>query len=162
MTAATPFEDLVGSIDATMFVVTAAAGGERSGCLVGFTTQCSIDPPRFLVCLSKLNHTFPIAMAAGTLGVHALRAGDRRLAAHFGEETGDRVDKFAGVATHDGPDGVPVVDGLDWFAGRVVGRFDAGDHVAVVLAPIAGTADRTDEEPLGLADVADLEPGHPA
>ena len=27
-------------------------GDERTGCLVGFRTQCSIDPVRFLVCLS--------------------------------------------------------------------------------------------------------------
>ena len=38
-----------------MFVVTAvdANTGARSGCLVGFVTQCSLDPMRFLVCLAR-------------------------------------------------------------------------------------------------------------
>ncbi len=40
---------LVTEIDYPMFIVTAAAGGRRAGCLVGFTTQCSIHPPRFLI-----------------------------------------------------------------------------------------------------------------
>jgi len=35
-----------------MIIITAAADGVLGGCLVGFQTQCSIDPARFLVCLS--------------------------------------------------------------------------------------------------------------
>ena len=52
------FEELVATLDPPMFVVTARAGDERDGCLVGFATQCSIDPPRFFVCLSEKNRTF--------------------------------------------------------------------------------------------------------
>ncbi len=39
------FTELTAAMDYPMFVVTAAAAGEQSGCLVGFATQCSIDPP---------------------------------------------------------------------------------------------------------------------
>ena len=46
------FNALASELDYPMFVVTTAAGGAPAGCLVGFATQCSIDPPRFLVCLS--------------------------------------------------------------------------------------------------------------
>lgn len=38
-----------------MYVVTATAGDERAGCLVGFASQCSIRPVRFVVWLSKVN-----------------------------------------------------------------------------------------------------------
>jgi len=55
------FDALVGGLDYPMFIVTAAAGGEREGCLVGFATQSSIDPPRFVVCLSKNNRTYRMA-----------------------------------------------------------------------------------------------------
>ena len=44
--------ELVSELDYPMFIVTCADERERAGCLVGFATQCSIDPPRFLVCLS--------------------------------------------------------------------------------------------------------------
>src|SRR4051794_1697995 len=107
------FEEIVGTFDLPMFVVTARAGDESDGCLVGFTTQCSIDPPRFLVCLSVKNRTTEIARRADVLVVHALRAEQKALAEHFGGETGDEVDKFASVAWHEGPGGIPVVAGCD-------------------------------------------------
>src|SRR5215208_7631728 len=37
------FEAIVAQLDYPMFIVTAAAGEERGGCLVGFATQASID-----------------------------------------------------------------------------------------------------------------------
>ncbi len=159
---AAAFDRIVDSIDPPMYVVTAAAGGERSGCLVGFATQASIDPPRLLVCLSKVNHTFAVAAATDLLAVHVLRRGDHHLARRFGHETGDEVDKFAGLDVTSGPGGVPVLAGLDHVVGRVLDRVDCGDHVAVLLAPEGGDASHADEPQLGLRDVTDVEPGHPA
>ena len=49
------------SLDGPMAIVTAFDGRERSGCLVGFHTQCSIAPSRWIVCISKKNHTYGIA-----------------------------------------------------------------------------------------------------
>src|SRR2546423_7451190 len=118
------FLRIVASLDPPMFIVTAFDGRERDGCLVGFATQCSIDPPRFLVCLSVKNRTTRIARSARTLVVHALRKEQRDLAELFGGETGDEVDKFASTELHEGPDGVPVLGGCDWFAGSVLTRHD--------------------------------------
>ena len=50
-----------------MCVVTAASGTERSGCLVGFSAQCSIEPARYAVWLSKANHTYGVARAVEVL-----------------------------------------------------------------------------------------------
>src|SRR4051812_29301909 len=93
-----------------MVIVTAAADGDRSGCLVGFHTQCSIHPAQWAVWLSKVNHTHGVAAAAQWLAVHFPSADDRDVAELFGEETGDDVDKFAGCEWSAGPDGVPVLD----------------------------------------------------
>ena len=46
------FNELMSVLDYPMLIVTARAGDERDGCLVGFATQASIDPPRFLVGIS--------------------------------------------------------------------------------------------------------------
>ncbi len=156
------FERLVGSIDPPVFVLTAHDGTERSGCLVGFATQVSIRPPRFLAMVSKLNHTYPIAMATPAVVVHVLREGDHEVAQHFGGLTGDEVDKFAGIDVVDGPARAPVIVGLDWFAGRVLRHVDLGDHVGLLLAPHDGSAARSDQPQLGMADVGDIYPGHPA
>ena len=159
------FDDLVGSLDYPMIVVTARDGGggddgERGGCLVGFSTQCSIDPPRYLVCLSKANRTYELSLGADHLGVHVLGRDDRDTAIRFGGLTGDEVDKFAVGGWCDGPHGVPLLDGCRaWFVGSVVDRFDAGDHVAVVLDPVA-VGGGVDGGQLGYHDVADVDPGH--
>ena len=52
MDAPAAFNAIVGDLEYPMFIVTARAGDERLGCLVGFATQTSIDPPRFAACLS--------------------------------------------------------------------------------------------------------------
>ena len=55
------FEQLVALLNYPMFVVTTEVGGTPAGCLVGFASQASIHPPRFLVGLSTKNHTFRVA-----------------------------------------------------------------------------------------------------
>ncbi|HEV3001376.1 MAG TPA: flavin reductase, partial [Solirubrobacteraceae bacterium] len=60
--------ELVSDLDYPMFIVTATNGRERAGCLVGFATQTSIRPGRFLVCLSEKNRTYRVAGAAEFLG----------------------------------------------------------------------------------------------
>ncbi len=68
------FEKLVSLLDYPMFVVTTRAGDESAGCLVGFASQVSIRPPRFLVGLSKRNHTYRVAQRTDYLAVHLVAA----------------------------------------------------------------------------------------
>ena len=156
------FDSLVGAIDYPMFVVTASNGRERAGCLVGFATQASIDPPRMMVMISKKNHTYRIAKSAERLVVHFLGADNLELARLFGEQTGDDVDKFSRCEWTPTADGLPVLRGtLGWVACRVLDRFDAGDHVGHLVEPNYGEA--TGEEPqLGFQAVTSLQPGHAA
>jgi flavin reductase (DIM6/NTAB) family NADH-FMN oxidoreductase RutF len=155
------FERIVADLDYPMLIVTAAADGERSGCLVGFSTQCSLRPLRFLVCLSRANHTAPVAERSEHLAVHVLDRADHGLSVLFGEETGDRVDKFAECSWTDHR-GVPVLEGPKaWFVGRVVDRVPLGDHVGHVLEPVEGDVLATIDL-LTFQQVRDMEPGHPA
>ncbi|HVT75533.1 MAG TPA: flavin reductase family protein [Acidimicrobiales bacterium] len=155
------FDDLVSSIEYPMFVVTTAdAAGKRGGCLVGFATQCSIEPPRFLAGLSVKNHTYRVAKDATHLAVHVIGKDDKELADLFGGETMDEVDKFARCAWRSGPFGMPILDAVDaWFVGRVVDRVDLGDHVGHVLEPVAVQKARPAN--LQSSDVTDIEAGHP-
>ncbi|MGW6691113.1 flavin reductase family protein [Streptomyces sp. NPDC054961] len=153
-------------LDGPMYVVTATAGGERAGCLVGFASQCSIEPPRFMVWLSVANHTFRVAREASCLTVHALSREQRGLAALFGGETGDRVDKFARTAWRPGEAGGLVLTEVQaWFTGRIEERIEGGDHVGFLLAPTEGRAPEEGAQAppvLRYRDVKDLKPGHPA
>jgi flavin reductase (DIM6/NTAB) family NADH-FMN oxidoreductase RutF len=132
------FNELTGEIDYSMLIVTTSAGTQRAGCLVGFGTQCSVDPPRYLVCLSEKNRTFCVAAHSEALIVHYPRADQTELVELFGGETGDDVDKFARCSWREGPMGMPVLDGCPrWFAGAIVDRIPLGDHIGFLLAPFA-------------------------
>jgi flavin reductase (DIM6/NTAB) family NADH-FMN oxidoreductase RutF len=155
------FHAFVSELEYPMYVVTAAAGGERDGCLIGFATQCSIHPPRFLVCLSVKNRTFRIAANAPVLAVHLVAAEQRALAELFGGETGDEADKLAQWPWREGPEGVPVLEGVrSVFVGRVLARFDFGDHVGHLLEPTAARHEG-DVHQLGFQEARDIEAGHP-
>src|SRR3954468_19640786 len=101
--------ELIDELDYPMFIVTVAAGDERAGCLIGFATQCSINPPRFLVCLSNKNRTFRVARDAKILVVHLVPDDAAELAELFGSRTGDEVDKFELCDWSPGPGGTPVL-----------------------------------------------------
>jgi flavin reductase (DIM6/NTAB) family NADH-FMN oxidoreductase RutF len=162
---ATPaFEDTVRRLDYPPFVVTANGGGERSGCLVGFAGQVSIDPGRFLACLSEKNHTYRIACSAGRLAVHLLGRDQWPLARLFGEQTGDETDKFAKCSWQPGPDGVPVLDdALAWFSGPILQRVPFGDHAGFLIEPDSGSRRvAADRELITLSAVENLDPGHGA
>jgi flavin reductase (DIM6/NTAB) family NADH-FMN oxidoreductase RutF len=145
-----------------MFVVTTIAERTPAGCLVGFTTQCGVDPPRYLVCLSDKNFTCRVAQHAEVLAVHFLSADAHDLARRFGSETGDDTDKFTGCEWHPGPRGVPIVDSCErWFVGAILERFSVGDHVGHLLEPIE-VQNGGDGELMGFQQTKDLEPGHEA
>ena len=73
------FEQLVALLDYPMYVVTTRTGEESAGCLVGFTSQVSIRPRRFLVGLSKRNHTYRVARRSEHLPCTCCRAGTENL-----------------------------------------------------------------------------------
>lgn len=151
-------------LDYPLYVVTVASAGERAGCLVGFASQCSIGPERFMIWLSRANHTFGVARSAALLGVHLLGRDQYALAELFGGRTGDRFDKFGHVRWYEGEGGTPVLtDAPAWFVGRVEGRTDGGDHVGFLLTPVTGGGPRAGRgDPLRLSDAAGLTAGHPA
>jgi flavin reductase (DIM6/NTAB) family NADH-FMN oxidoreductase RutF len=163
-----PFHVLTAVVDYPMFVVTCARDGERAGCLVGFATQCSIDPPHFLVCISQANHTEKVAQGAEVLAVHLLASDQEDVAELFGEATGDEVDKFDRCRWEEGPSGVPLlVDCPNRFVGRISRHVDLGDHTGYVLDVTEATtggrdADTSGFHPLTFQQVRHLEPGHPA
>lgn len=156
------FSAFVEGLDYPLYVVTTVHEGERSGCLVGFTTQVSIAPPQMLVCISDKNHTYRLARKAGMFAVHLLSPDQQEIAELFGEETGDETDKFEHCSWHPGPGEVPIIDGAPrHMVGRVLDRLSFGDHLGLLLEPVEVSVE---PGPLAytLEDAADMDPGHPA
>lgn len=155
-------DEFVAGFDYPMFVVTAVdpGTGARAGCLVGFATQTSIEPFRFLVCISRRNRTYRVAQEATVLAVHVLDEEQQDLAALFGERTGDEVDKFARCSWRPGPEGVPLLTAARrHLVGRVLERTELGDHIGFLLDPVDVKAG-AETVPLTFRSLPAMEPGH--
>jgi len=158
------FESIVGRIDYPMYIVTALVGEERDGCLVGFTTQCSIHPSRFLVCMSDKNRTTRLVEhgRADAMVVHLVPEDADHIVELFGGETGDDTDKFERCEWSPGPEGIPLLaDCPSWFAGRILERAPLGDHIGHVLEPFAGD-DPSSAGWFPFSRAKGMEPGHEA
>ncbi len=138
-----------------MFIATVPG----DGCLVGFATQCSIDPLRFLACLSNKNRTYRLARDASHMAVHVVPDDRKDLAELFGGETADDVDKLARSEWREGPGGVPLIAGCPYLAGRVLDQVDVGDHVAFIIDV---TETEGGESAMGFQRARAIEPGHDA
>jgi flavin reductase (DIM6/NTAB) family NADH-FMN oxidoreductase RutF len=150
-------------VDYPLYVVTVRSpDGEMSGCLAGFVTQCSIHPPNFLACISRVNHTLRVAVCASGMGLHLLGEDQVDLARLFGEETGDQVDKFTAVDWRLGATGAPLlVDTAVSMEGEILGHFSVGDHEAFVMRGVRSVAGGH-AGLLTYRDAPPLHSGHPA
>ena len=155
------FDSVMRRRNPDMLIVTTAVGEEQAGCLVGFHSQCSIEPDRYAVWLSKANHTCQLALRATHLGLHFLRHDQLDLAEIFGTMCSDEVNKFTLAGSRVGPFDVPIIDACN---DRVIARRTAfleegSDHICFVLEPVeACSGPRT--RPLRLDEVVNLVPGH--
>ena len=157
------FEKLVALLNYPMYVVTAHADGIWAGCLVGFASQTSINPPRFLVGLSKRNHTYRVALDATHLAVHLFDHEHLDTVELFGGQTGDTINKFERCSWHRGPAQMPILDdAAAWFVGKILDRFSLGDHVGHLLGPVDGRPPQELSRWVSFGDVRDLQPGHEA
>ena len=157
------FDRFVEPLDPPLVILTTVHDGERSGCIVGFHTQCSIEPRRYAIWLSKTNHTFGVALHAEHFAVHVVDEAQRELAELFGGTTGDEIDKFESCAWTPGPGGVPLLDDLpDRLVGRRVAWLDDGsDHACITLDPVQ-VDDAPAEAVVRASALAHLTPGHDA
>jgi flavin reductase (DIM6/NTAB) family NADH-FMN oxidoreductase RutF len=155
---------VLATMNGALVIVTTASNGQRAGCVVGFHVQCSIEPIRYAVWLSKANHTYRVALFATHMAVHAVSSEHRALVELFGGTSGDTTDKFAACEWSPGTGGVPLLAECPtvMLLARHTAWDDGGDHVCFVGTPIAtGSGGRI--EPVRLADVADLvDAGHDA
>lgn len=156
------FDALMGSLGERVFVVTVRHGESVAGCLIGFGTQVSIGPRRFLACLSDKNHTYRVAArGAEHMAVHLVPPDRHDVAELFGGETGDEVDKLGRCAWTEGPGRTPLLDDCpDRFVGRVLDRTTLGDHVGFLLEPVAVSF--AGGSSLARRAAEDIDPGHEA
>lgn len=160
---AAAFEKVAAELDYPMLIATTGADGELAGCLVGFATQVSMSPARFLICLSDKNRTFAVAARASHLAVHYVTVGQVELARLFGEQSGDAIDKFEHCEWTMAAGGTPILTKAEcWFSGPIVQVVTFGDHTGFVIEPDCGAAPELPAPLLSSRQVQDFDAGHGA
>jgi len=117
---------------ATGVTVVTARGedGRPVGVTANSFSSLSLEPPLVLWALDRKASSLAAFQSADHFGVSVLSASQHHLSRLFATSG---ADKFAGGVAHDGPAGVPLLDGaLAHFVCRSVRQLDAGDHVLVI------------------------------
>jgi flavin reductase (DIM6/NTAB) family NADH-FMN oxidoreductase RutF len=100
------------------------------GLTVTAFSSVSLEPPLILICVSTKTGSHDAFKQRGAFAVNFLNDAQRELSQQFASKI---PDKFAGVACHDGLDGVPVIDGvLAALECRLVHSYTGGDHTIYV------------------------------
>jgi len=131
-----------------VYVVTAQHEGRRGGLAVAWA--CQTSPSHVLVCIGKQSATRDLILAADAFGLCALARDQLELARLFGGQSSRKVDKFAGLATHTGTTGAPLLDDCGLcLECRVEKVYDADEaHKLIVGRIVAAEERRAQYEPL--------------
>jgi flavin reductase (DIM6/NTAB) family NADH-FMN oxidoreductase RutF len=146
---------LFAQTDRELWLLTAQAGGRRSGLIATFVGQASIVPdmPRVLVGLDHHHFTAELVEASGAFGLHLLGEEHLPWVWRFGIESGRDRDKFEGLTVQRAGTGSPLVAGtIGWMDCRVEARLDVGDR-AISVAEVRAAAVERAAPPLTLKHV---------
>ena len=114
--------------------VAVATTVDTDGAPVGITissfNSVSLDPPLVLWSIARESYSYDAFIHADHFAVNILRLEQQALSAHFAQR---RPDKFDGIATREGLNGVPLLsDYAACFECRTEHRYDGGDHKILV------------------------------
>ncbi|MBG0857238.1 flavin reductase family protein [Streptomyces spinoverrucosus] len=136
----TPAPDLFRAVfrrhAAGVAVITARGGTDPVGFTATSLTSVSAEPPLLSFGIGTGSSSWTAISHADHVGVHILGEHQQELATTFARSGADRFG--APTVWREGPEGVPVLDGvLAWLVCKVHARVPAGDH-RLVLAEVVG------------------------
>ena len=118
-------------------IVTTEHDGTPFGMTVASFASLSLHPPLVLICIEKSVKTHDAIAAAGKFGVSILSQDQAEISSRFASK---RDDKFEGVSTFRGSQGVPLIDrALTAIECRIQQQLPGGDHSIFVGEVVAIT-----------------------
>lgn len=136
-----------------LYVLTSQADGKDSGCIVNTVMQLTDSPKRLCVAINKNNHTHRLVLQSGLINISVLTTGAPfALFQHFGFQSGQNVDKFAGRADPRSKNGLYyLAEYSDAFlSAKVYQAIDCGTHT-LFLADITQAVTLANQEALTYA-----------
>ena len=158
-----PIEDastLLPLMWAPLTVITAAHRNERGGQIAVGTFTASIVPdrPRVLAEIQKRNHTHQLIEASGMFAIHLIAREQWQWVRHWGFHSQAETDKFKDIPWQEGPQGLPILDGvLGWLACKVTTKMNGGD-MTIYLADVFDAQRNTPAQPIRWHEVQQMLP----
>lgn len=118
-----------------MYIVSAAAGAARSGCVINTLEQVTSKPARMSIAINKENYTSRIIKEAGRFAASVLSVDvDGRMIGDFGFNTSTEFDAFTAWPFETDDAGMPyVTEGICASVSVVVREvIDAGTHLVFI------------------------------
>lgn len=111
-------------------VVTTEHAGHRYGVTVSAFASLSLNPPLVLICVEKSVRAHDVIPKAERFAINVLTEEQETVSNRFAAKVDDR---FAGIATHEGQLGVPLIDGaLASIECRLHDTLAGGDHTIFI------------------------------
>jgi flavin reductase (DIM6/NTAB) family NADH-FMN oxidoreductase RutF len=108
-------------------ITTIDSAGRPHGLTANSFNSVSLDPPLILWSQSRAAPSHPTFRACSRFAVNILAEDQIDISKRFAR---GGIDKFAGVGTHAGEHGMPLIDGCAaWIECRLVDTYPGGDHV---------------------------------
>jgi flavin reductase (DIM6/NTAB) family NADH-FMN oxidoreductase RutF len=131
-----------------LYIVTSAYRGTLAGCTCVWVTRSSFAPPLLSVCLAPTRHTFGVIELSKRFCINVMGEDGVELARKFGFTSGNKEQKFEGVANHLSENGTPVLDAaLSYLDCKVVMITPIGDH-RLVAGELVDAAVQHEGKPL--------------
>lgn len=141
-------EKAVYSLTYGLYLITAADGEKRSGCVANTLAQVTSKPVKVSVALNRDNYTTSLVLASGRFAAAVMTEDtDMDVIRNFGFRSGRDADKFAGGG-YDDFGGVPTLkrDMAAVFSVRVTETLDLGTHI--LFAGEVEDAERCSDRPV--------------
>jgi flavin reductase (DIM6/NTAB) family NADH-FMN oxidoreductase RutF len=156
--AGNELSDLFHRITLGVYVVGVADGQRRDAFTAAWVMQASFNPLLLAVSINPDNASYELLHASGGFTVNVLKRGQLELARRFGTRSGRKEDKLAGIKSHPGRRGTPILDdALAYFDCEVVGRTRAGEHELVLGRVVDGKILDRGAAPLTYAETGDMD-----
>jgi flavin reductase (DIM6/NTAB) family NADH-FMN oxidoreductase RutF len=135
------FRSALGQFATGVTIITARVVGKNGAPRpIGFTANSfnsvSLEPPLVLWSLSRRAASLPTFLDHARYAVNVLASDQIALSRRFGgriDAATAIVDRFDGIAWHEGSHGAPIIDGCcAWFECFNRSRYEDGDHVIFV------------------------------
>lgn len=144
-----------------VFILGAANNGAKNACIINTCVQQTAEPARVSVTVLKSNLTHYMVDASKKFSVSVLgKHASLETVAHFGLQSGRKVDKLENFEHHIDTLGTPVIekDSLATFSCKVAEQVDLGTHTLFIGEVVEATK-LVEGEPMTYAYYRDLKAG---